>query len=102
MLCELLPDDPENLGLLALMLFHDARRAARVDDHGSLVSLDEQDRSRWDRQQIDEGMVVLARALQSPDAPSVRPRGRDCRDARACARDPKTRTGPASKGSTAS
>lgn len=66
MLCELLPGDPENLGLLALMLFHDARRAARVDDHGSLVSLDEQDRSRWDRQQIDEGMVVLARALQSP------------------------------------
>jgi RNA polymerase sigma-70 factor (ECF subfamily) len=66
MLCELLPDDPENLGLLALMLFHDARRGARVDDGGSLVSLDEQDRSRWDRREIDEGMVILARALRDP------------------------------------
>src|SRR5262249_39446994 len=66
MLCELLPDDPENLGLLALMLFHDARRSTRVDDHGSLVSLDEQDRSRWDVRQIDEGMVVLARGLRAP------------------------------------
>jgi RNA polymerase sigma-70 factor, ECF subfamily len=66
MLCELLPDDPENLGLLALMLFHDARRGARVDDGGFLVSLDEQDRSRWDRRQIDEGMVVLAQALRYP------------------------------------
>jgi RNA polymerase sigma-70 factor (ECF subfamily) len=63
MLCELVSDDPESLGLLALMLFHDGRRSARVDDHGSLLSLDEQDRSRWDRSQIDEGMVVLARAL---------------------------------------
>jgi RNA polymerase sigma-70 factor, ECF subfamily len=63
MLCELVLDEPENLGLLALMLFHDARRSARVDEHGTLLSLDEQDRSRWDRSQIDEGMVVLARAL---------------------------------------
>jgi RNA polymerase sigma-70 factor, ECF subfamily len=67
LLCELLPDHPENLGLLALMLFHDARRATRVDDYGSLVSLDEQDRSRWDWRQIDEGMVVLARALGYPE-----------------------------------
>lgn len=66
MLCELVPDDPECLGLLALMLFHDARRSARVDDHGLLLSLDEQDRSRWDWSQIDEGMVVLARALGHP------------------------------------
>jgi RNA polymerase sigma-70 factor (ECF subfamily) len=66
MLCHLLPDDPENRGLLALMLFHDARRAARVDEHGSLVPLDEQDRSRWDRSQIDEGVVTLARALDHP------------------------------------
>ncbi len=66
MLCELVPDDPENPGLLALMLFHDARRGARVDDHGSLLPLDEQDRSRWDWSQIDEGMVVLARGLGYP------------------------------------
>ena len=67
LLCELLPDDPESLGLLALMLFHDARRAGRIDDEGALVPLDEQDRSRWNRTQIDEGMVVLARALKHPD-----------------------------------
>ena len=66
MLCELLPDDPENLGLLALMLLHDARRGARVNPAGSLVPLEEQDRSRWDRRQIDEGMVILARALRYP------------------------------------
>ena len=66
LLCELVPDDAENLGLLALMLFHDARSAARVDEDGMLVSLDEQERSRWDSGQIDEGMVVLARALKYP------------------------------------
>jgi RNA polymerase sigma-70 factor (ECF subfamily) len=66
MLCELLPDDPENLGLLALMLFQDARRGARVDEQGLLVPLDQQDRSRWDWLQIDEGMVTLARALGYP------------------------------------
>ena len=66
MLCELVPDNPENLGLLALMLFHDARRGARVADDGSLVSLDEQDRARWDWHQIDEGMVTLAQSLGHP------------------------------------
>ena len=66
MLCELVPDDGENLGLLALMLFHDARAAARVNAHGALVPLDEQDRSEWDSRQIDEGMVVVARALRQP------------------------------------
>lgn len=66
MLCELVPNDPENFGLLALMLFNDARRNARVDDDGSLLTLDEQDRVRWDWTQIDEGMVALARALGQP------------------------------------
>jgi RNA polymerase sigma-70 factor, ECF subfamily len=46
--------------------FHDARRGARVDNGGFLVSLDDQDRSRWARRQIDKGMVVLARALRNP------------------------------------
>jgi RNA polymerase sigma-70 factor (ECF subfamily) len=63
MLCDLLPDDPENLGLVALMLFHDARRRARVDEEGLLVPLDQQDRSRWDWHQIDDGMRTLVRAL---------------------------------------
>ena len=51
------PDDPEGLGLLALMLLHDSRRAARVDATGALVTLEEQDRTLWDRAQIDEGLA---------------------------------------------
>lgn len=57
------PDDPEALGLLALMLLHHARRAARTDAAGDAVILEEQDRSRWDRAAIDEGVAVLERAL---------------------------------------
>jgi RNA polymerase sigma-70 factor, ECF subfamily len=62
LLVELLPDEPEALGLLALMLLHDARREARTAPDGELVLLDRQDRSRWDRAEIDEGRAVLARA----------------------------------------
>ena len=61
LLAELLPD-PEVLGLLALMLLHDARRAARSSD-GEVVLLDDQDRSLWDRKQIAEGVALLERAL---------------------------------------
>jgi RNA polymerase sigma-70 factor (ECF subfamily) len=61
-LCELLPGESENLGLLALMLLHDSRRDARVRD-GQLVTLEEQDRARWDRAQIVEGAVLVERAL---------------------------------------
>jgi RNA polymerase sigma-70 factor (ECF subfamily) len=60
---ELMPDEPEVLGLLALMLLHDSRRAARVDDHGDIVLLEDQDRSRWDHDAIDAGLAVLDRAL---------------------------------------
>src|SRR5215210_4694099 len=59
----LMPDEPEALGLLALLLFHDARREARVGADGELVLLEDQDRSRWDRDRIDEGTRVLERAL---------------------------------------
>ncbi|MFG1642159.1 RNA polymerase sigma factor [Amycolatopsis sp. NPDC049252] len=59
----LLPDAPEAGGLLALMLFHDARRATRTDDAGDLVTLADQDRTRWDRASIDEGVGVLDAAL---------------------------------------
>jgi RNA polymerase sigma-70 factor (ECF subfamily) len=59
----LLPDAPEAGGLLALMLFHDARRATRTDDAGDLVTLADQDRTRWDRASIDEGVEVLDEAL---------------------------------------
>ena len=59
-LTELMPDEPEARGLLALMLLHDSRRAARVDDAGDLVTLEDQDRSRWDRGQIAEALPLLA------------------------------------------
>jgi RNA polymerase sigma-70 factor (ECF subfamily) len=58
-----LPREPEALGLLALMLLHDARRPARVDRHGDLVLLEDQDRSLWDGAQIEEGAALLGRAL---------------------------------------
>jgi RNA polymerase sigma-70 factor (ECF subfamily) len=62
-LLELRPDDPEVLGLLALLLLHDSRRRARVDEHGDVVTLEQQDRSAWDREKIDEGIQLLDLAL---------------------------------------
>ncbi|MCX5050960.1 RNA polymerase sigma factor [Streptomyces sp. NBC_00474] len=59
----LLPDDGEVAGLLALMLLTDARRAARTGPHGELVPLDEQDRDRWDKAAIEEGVALVTRAL---------------------------------------
>ncbi|UXY29844.1 RNA polymerase sigma factor [Streptomyces sp. HUAS TT20] len=59
----LLPDDGEVAGLLALMLLTDARREARTGPHGELVPLDEQDRDRWDRSAIEEGVALVTRAL---------------------------------------
>ena len=63
-LCELLPKEPENLGLLALMLLHDSRRNARVNSAGELVTLEEQDRSLWNRDQICEGIRLIEDALR--------------------------------------
>ncbi|WP_333768404.1 RNA polymerase sigma factor [Streptomyces sp. IBSBF 2435] len=63
LLAELLPGEPEAAGLLALMLLHDARYAARTDAAGDLVPLEAQDRSRWDRRGIAEGTAVLEAAL---------------------------------------
>lgn len=63
-LCELLPDEPENLGLLALMLLQDSRREARVNDNDELVTLETQDRSRWDSGEIEEGINLVQRALR--------------------------------------
>jgi RNA polymerase sigma-70 factor (ECF subfamily) len=63
LLAVLMPDEAEVLGLLALMLLQDSRRAARVDPDGALVLLDEQDRSLWNRGRIDEGLRVLERAV---------------------------------------
>ncbi|HEY1001063.1 MAG TPA: DUF6596 domain-containing protein, partial [Streptosporangiaceae bacterium] len=55
-------DEPEVAGLLALMLHH-ARRAARTDEHGALIPLDKQDRTRWNQAEITEGVRILQAAL---------------------------------------
>jgi RNA polymerase sigma-70 factor (ECF subfamily) len=65
LLHELLPN-PEVMGLLALMLLHESRRAARTAANGDLVLLDQQDRSRWNREQIAEGVALVERALSTP------------------------------------
>jgi len=62
-LCDLLPQESENIGLLALMLLQDSRREARVID-GALVTLEDQDRSLWDRRAIAEGTVLVEKALR--------------------------------------
>jgi len=64
LLVELLPE-PEGMGLLALMLLHESRRAARTSADGDLVLLDDQDRSVWNREQIGEGCALVERALSS-------------------------------------
>jgi RNA polymerase sigma-70 factor (ECF subfamily) len=63
LLAVLMPDEPEALGLLSLMLFQDSRRAARIGPGGELVLLENQDRALWDRNRIGEGLNVLARAV---------------------------------------
>jgi len=63
-LVELMPDEPEVLGLLALMLLHDSRGETRVSAGGELVLLEDQDRSRWDRAEIEAGVALVERALR--------------------------------------
>lgn len=71
LLADLMPDEPTVLGLLALMLLPDARRAARVDDHGHPVLLPDQDRSRWDKAVINEGVELVGAGLRrTPDRPN--------------------------------
>jgi RNA polymerase sigma-70 factor (ECF subfamily) len=64
-LSTLMPDEPEVVGLLALMLLTDARRLARVGPDGELILLEDQDRGRWDRSQIVEGQALVERALRT-------------------------------------
>ncbi len=64
LLVELLPE-PEAMGLLALMLLHEARRASRTTPSGEMILLEYQDRSLWDRAQIEEGVELVERALAS-------------------------------------
>src|SRR5207248_496364 len=64
LLVELLPNEREANALLALLLLHDSRRDARTTSDGDLLLLDEQDRARWDRAEIDEGIARVEQALK--------------------------------------
>jgi RNA polymerase sigma-70 factor, ECF subfamily len=68
LLASTMPDEPEAAGLLALMLLQDARSAARIDDTGELVNLEDQDRSQWDQAEITEGRALLEAALRRQHA----------------------------------
>ncbi len=63
-LVRLMPDEPEVLGLLSLMLLHDSRKDARIGEGGMMVTLEDQDRGRWSRSEIDEGIELVERALR--------------------------------------
>jgi len=79
-LAELLPDEPEVQGLLALMLLHESRRAARTTADGALLPLAEQDRELWNRDQIAEGLAIVRRCLLCATSPaSTRSRRRSSR-----------------------
>jgi RNA polymerase sigma-70 factor (ECF subfamily) len=69
LLAALMPGDPAIEGLLALMLLHHARRAARVTEAGDIVLLEEQDRGSWDAAEIAEGLALVERALRAPGRP---------------------------------
>jgi RNA polymerase sigma-70 factor (ECF subfamily) len=69
MLVELLPAHAEPKGLLALMVLHDSRRETRLDGSGELVLLEDQDRTRWDRAQIEEGVALVEAALRAGGRP---------------------------------
>jgi RNA polymerase sigma-70 factor (ECF subfamily) len=70
LLAELMPDEPTVLGLLALVLLQDSRRAARLDDAGRSVLLRDQDRRHWNREAIKEGVELIGTALRrTPDRP---------------------------------
>ncbi|WP_328458652.1 RNA polymerase sigma factor [Streptomyces sp. NBC_00386] len=63
-MARLMPDEPEVLGLLALLLLHDARSGTRVDASGDLVTLEDQDRTAWNTSEADEGAALLETALR--------------------------------------
>ena len=99
LLHRLMPDDAEVAGLLALMLLHDSRRAARVDAHGDLVALDDQDRALWDRGRILEGERLLEAALRRGAARPLPAAGGDrgaARDGAVGGRDRLRRRSPRS------
>ena len=101
LLAGLMPGEPEAQGMLALMLLHDARRGARVDDGGDLVTLEDQDRSRWDTAEIGEGRALLEAALRPAGRAATRCR-RPSSPATPRPPTPPAPTGRRSPGSTGS
>ena len=93
LVARLMPGEPEVLGLLALMLLQDSRRGARVDDAGNLVTLEDQDRTRWDRALIAEGRQVLEDAPPAPEPPGLISSRRRSAPATQAPRAPHRRTG---------
>ena len=81
----LMPDHAGVMGLLALMLLHDARRASRTSDTGDVVLLENQDRSQWNRAEISEGLMLVDKSLS-------------IRGTRQCLRGPSGHRGPACEG----
>ncbi|HET9989619.1 MAG TPA: RNA polymerase sigma factor [Kofleriaceae bacterium] len=69
LLVELIPDDPDPRGLVALMLLHDARHDTRTDDAGDVVLLEDQDRTRWNHAQIEEALALVPQALRGGGGP---------------------------------
>jgi RNA polymerase sigma-70 factor, ECF subfamily len=86
-LATLMPDEPEVLGLVGLMLLHDSRREARKGPEGELVLLEDQDRSRWDSEEIAEGLALVERALRHRVAGPYTPQAAIAAE-HASARDP--------------
>jgi RNA polymerase sigma factor (sigma-70 family) len=93
---ELLPDDGEVAGLLALMLLTEARSAARTDENGDLVRLTDQDREKWDRTLIDEGVALVTDAMRRAELGPTSCRPRSPR----CTTRPSTPTPPTGRRST--
>src|SRR5207302_282219 len=74
LMVRLMPEEPEALGLLALMRLHLARADSRFDADGNLVLLQDQDRNRWDRERIGSALVVLQRAPSCSEISAASPR----------------------------
>ena len=84
LLYELIPRNPELRALVALMLLHDSRRMARLGPDEEIITLEEQDRGLWDRQEIAEGVPLLESALRDGASDEYAFAGGDCGAARSC------------------
>ena len=100
LLLRLFQDEPEMMGLLALLLLQHARAPARLDAEGAIVLLEDQDRGLWKRTLIDEGLALIDKAMRHRRPGPLPAAGGDRRHARPGRAGPRTPTGPRSIGST--